>query len=84
MQTAHSLNIDTILYRVRPGDNLTAIIKRYYGAVSLQQKNDIIRKIQADNPKLINPRLTLNPMSSRPFRINGNVQHRKSAIYYRH
>ena len=50
-------NMDTILYRVRSGDNLTTIIKRYYGAVSLQQKNDIISKIQADNPKLINPNL---------------------------
>lgn len=30
-------SLDTIAYQVKPGDTLTAIIKRYYGTLSVQQ-----------------------------------------------
>jgi len=55
MLPKQSLNTDTILYRVQPGDSLNKIINNYYGKVPLQKRNDIIATIQADNPKLKNP-----------------------------
>jgi len=47
--------LDTIVYHIRPGDNLTRIIKRYYGAVTPQKRQTIITQIQQDNPKVKNP-----------------------------
>ncbi len=47
--------LDTIAYHVRPGDNLTRIINRYYGLVSPQKRQTIITQIQQDNPKVKNP-----------------------------
>lgn len=47
--------MDTILYRVRPGDSLTKIIKRYYGSASAAERDSIIKQIQADNNTIKNP-----------------------------
>ncbi len=35
--------LDTIMYHVRPGDSLSRIIQRYYGAVSPQKRQAIIQ-----------------------------------------
>ena len=34
MITGNTLNLDTVFYEVRAGDNLSAIIKNYYGIIS--------------------------------------------------
>lgn len=46
---------DSVLYHVQPGDNLSKIIKNYYGAVGIQQQQVIIKEIMADNPFVTNP-----------------------------
>jgi len=55
MKAKNLANYDTILYRVRAGDSLSKIIKRYHGTVSAQQQKDLISQIQADNPSVTNP-----------------------------
>ncbi|MGD8177385.1 LysM peptidoglycan-binding domain-containing protein [Marinimicrobium sp. ARAG 43.8] len=40
---------DTIVHRIRPGDTLSAIIKRYYGPVSPQKQQELIQHIVATN-----------------------------------
>jgi len=47
--------LDSMAYHVLPGDSLSKIIKRYYGAVSPQRYQAIIKQIQHDNPKVTNP-----------------------------
>jgi len=47
--------LDSMAYHVLPGDSLSKIIKRYYGAVSSQRYQAIIKQIQLDNPKVTNP-----------------------------
>ena len=47
--------LDTIAYHVQPGDSLSRIINRYYGAVSPQKRQTIIQQIQRDNPRVSNP-----------------------------
>ncbi len=47
--------LDTIAYHVRPGDNLTRIINRYYGSMLPQKRQTIIEQIQKDNPRVTNP-----------------------------
>lgn len=48
---------DTIFYKVGPGDSLSRIIKKYYGALARQEQQLIISSIQADNPEIKNPNL---------------------------
>lgn len=55
--TAHAQSFDTLLYRVRPGDTLTKILKRYHGATDGKQLGALITQVQADNPGLNNPDL---------------------------
>lgn len=57
MLSQKTSTLDTIFYRVRPGDNLGKIIHHYFGKVSLQQQKFIINQIQADNPEITNPNL---------------------------
>ncbi len=57
-----SSQLDTIAYQVQPGDNLTRIIHRYYGAISPQQRQSIIAQIQRDNTLVRNP-ATLYPIN---------------------
>ena len=48
---------DVIFYQVKSGDSLSAIIKQYYGSISLQQKKNVLSKIMADNPEIKNPNI---------------------------
>lgn len=57
MLNGNAKNFDTILYHVRLGDSLGAIIRHYYGPLSLEQQNAVIRQIQAENPEVTNPNL---------------------------
>ncbi|WP_027330662.1 LysM peptidoglycan-binding domain-containing protein [Marinimicrobium agarilyticum] len=40
---------DTVVHRIRPGDTLSAIVKRYYGPVSPQRQQELIQQIVASN-----------------------------------
>jgi len=55
MISKNSTNTDTIFYHVRSGDNLSKIIRRYHGAVTAQQRDEIINQIRIDNPHVSNP-----------------------------
>lgn len=57
MRIGTSSDYETIFYHVRPGDSLSKLIRRYYGQVSLQQQNEIIKRIQVENPEIKNPNL---------------------------
>ncbi|MGQ9425214.1 LysM peptidoglycan-binding domain-containing protein [Gilvimarinus sp. F26214L] len=46
---------DVVAYSVKAGDTLSAIVHRYYGAVSPPRRQEIIRSIQAANPTVKNP-----------------------------
>ena len=48
-------NDDTIFYQVKSGDNLSAIIKKYHGNISLEKQKNILHKILAKNPEIKNP-----------------------------
>lgn len=50
-------NLDTIFYDVQSGDSLVAIIRTYYGKVTLQQQKTIIENILLENPEVINPNI---------------------------
>lgn len=52
-----SQTLDTIAYQVKPGDSLSAIIKRYYGTLPLTERQALIRQVQAANPGIKNPNL---------------------------
>lgn len=48
---------DTLLYRVRPGDNLTRILKRYHITADETQLRALVHQVRKDNPGLTNPDL---------------------------
>jgi hypothetical protein len=47
--SAAATKTDTIVHRIRPGDTLSAIIKRYYGSVNPQRQQELIQQIVATN-----------------------------------
>jgi len=55
MLPSQSKNTDSILYRVKLGDNISTIIRHYYGPLNFQKQNVIIKQIQQDNPEITNP-----------------------------
>ncbi len=57
MMKLSSQSLDTIAYQVKPGDSLSAIIKQYYGSLPIQERQALIRKVQADNPGIKNSNL---------------------------
>lgn len=57
MSIVDTINSDTIFYQVKPGDSLSAIIKRYHGKISSQQQECILNQILADNPEIKNPNI---------------------------
>lgn len=50
-------SFDTLLYRVRPGDSLTKILKRYHSITDEKKLQALIRQVLEDNPSLENPDL---------------------------
>ncbi|MCH8497405.1 MAG: LysM peptidoglycan-binding domain-containing protein [Marinobacter sp.] len=51
----YSQHYDTLLYRVKPGDTLHGILKRYHRGISEQALIPLVQQVQADNPKITNP-----------------------------
>lgn len=47
--------MDTVVYAVKPGDTLSGIVRHYYGPLPPTQHQELIRSIQAANPKINNP-----------------------------
>jgi len=57
MQTTQSLTTDTILYRVKPGDNINKIINNYFGTVSPQKRKDVTSTIVSLNSSIKDPNI---------------------------
>lgn len=51
----YAQHYDTLLYRVKPGDTLHGILKRYHHGISEQALLPLVRQVQADNPRITNP-----------------------------
>ncbi len=45
-------DLNTVIYQVSPGDNLSRIIQRYYGNISPQKQKSLIQQIMLDNPNI--------------------------------
>lgn len=45
---ATSVDTDTIVHRISPGDTLSAIVKRYYGSVSPQKQPYLVKEAPND------------------------------------
>jgi len=57
MQELQDLSTCTILYRVKPGDNLNKVIRHYFGVVSAQKRNELLDDIVRKNTVLKNPNI---------------------------